>query len=37
VLEEDRHRLAVLMKRLRWFGLLSKFQTGESSAPAPLQ
>jgi hypothetical protein len=37
VLEEDRHRLAVLMKRLRWLGLLSKFQTGESSAQAPLQ
>ena len=39
VLEEDRHRLAVLMKRLRWFGsvALPKFQTGESSAQAPLQ
>ena len=38
VLEEDRHRLAVLMKRLRWLGsvALPKFQTGESSAQAPL-
>jgi hypothetical protein len=34
VLEEDRHRLALLMKRLHWFGsgALPKFQTGESSA-----
>ena len=39
VLKEDRHRLAVLMKRLRSFGtgVPPKFQTGESSAQAPLQ
>src|ERR1700687_5518224 len=37
VLEEDRLRLAGLMRRLRGFGLISKFQTGESSAQAPLQ
>src|ERR1700674_1003062 len=37
VLEEDRLRLAVLMKRLRWFGLISRFRTGEHNQQAPLQ
>ena len=35
--DEDRRRLAVLMKRLRWFGLVAKYRTGESNAQAPLQ
>jgi len=37
VREEDRRRLAGLMKRLRGFGLISTFQTGEHSQQAPLQ
>jgi hypothetical protein len=37
VLEEDRRRLAELMKRLRGFGSISKFRIGEHSRQAPLQ
>jgi PilZ domain len=37
VREEDRRRLAGLMKRLRGFGLISRFQTSEHSQQAPLQ
>ena len=37
VLEEDRLRLAGLMRRLRGFGLISRFQTGEHNQQAPLQ
>ena len=37
VLEEDRPRLADLMKRVRGFGLISKFRGGELGHPAPLQ
>jgi PilZ domain len=35
--EEDRQRLADLMKRLRGFGLISRFRTDEPSQQAPLQ
>jgi hypothetical protein len=34
VLEEDRQRLAGLMKRLREFGFMSKFETGEHGQEA---
>jgi hypothetical protein len=34
VLEEDRQRLAGLMKRLREFGIISKFETGEHGQEA---
>jgi hypothetical protein len=34
VLEEDRQRLAGLMKRLREFGWISKFQSGEHGQQA---
>lgn len=37
VREEDRQRLAGLMKRLRGFGLISRFQTSEHSQQAALQ
>jgi hypothetical protein len=37
VREEDRRRLAGLMKRLRGFGLISRFQTSEHNQQAPLQ
>src|SRR6267143_3764191 len=37
VREEDRPRLAGLMKRLRGFGLISRFQTAEHDQQAPLQ
>jgi hypothetical protein len=37
VREEDRQRLADLMKRLRGIGLISRFRTGEPSQQAPLQ
>jgi hypothetical protein len=37
VRQEDRRRLAGLMKRLRGFGLISRFQTSEHSHQAPLQ
>ena len=37
VREEDRPRLADLMKRLRGFGLISKFRTDEHHQQAPLQ
>ena len=37
VLEEDRPRLADLMKRLRGFGLISKFRSDEHHQQAPLQ
>jgi PilZ domain-containing protein len=37
VLEEDRRRLAGLMKRLRGFGSISRFQTGEHHQQARLQ
>jgi hypothetical protein len=37
VLEEDRPRLAGLMKRLRGLGLISKFRSGEQGQQAPLQ
>jgi hypothetical protein len=37
VREEDRRRLAGLMKRLRGFGLISRFQSSEHSQQAPLQ
>jgi len=37
VREEDRRRLAGLMKRLRGFGLISRFQTSEHNHQAPLQ
>ena len=37
VREEDRQRLADLMKRLRGFGLISRFRTGEHIQQAPLQ
>jgi hypothetical protein len=35
--EEDRPRLADLMKRLRGFGLISNFRTDEHHQQAPLQ
>jgi hypothetical protein len=37
VCEEDRCRLADLMKRLRGFGLISRFHGGEDRQQAPLQ
>jgi len=37
VREEDRCRLADLMKRLRGFGLISRFQGGEHRQQAPWQ
>jgi hypothetical protein len=37
VREEDRQRLADLMKRLRGFGLISRFRTGEHDQQAPWQ
>ena len=37
VREEDRRRLADLMKRLRGFGLISRFRTAELIQQAPLQ
>src|ERR1700693_3503896 len=37
VREEDRQRLAGLMKRLRGFGLISRFRTAEHDQRAPLQ
>ena len=37
VREEDRCRLADLMKRLRGFGLISRFHGGEHRQQAPLQ
>ena len=37
VRQEDRPRLADLMKRLRGFGLISKFRTDEHHQQAPLQ
>jgi hypothetical protein len=37
VREEDRQRLAGLMKRLRGFGLISRFRTAEHDQQAPLQ
>jgi hypothetical protein len=37
VLEEDRRRLADLMKRLRGFGLISRFRTDEHNQQASLQ
>jgi PilZ domain-containing protein len=37
VREEDRHRLADLMRRLRGCGLISRFQGGEHRQQAPLQ
>jgi hypothetical protein len=35
--DEDRRRLADLMKRLRGFSLISRFRTGEHNQQAPLQ
>jgi len=37
VREEDRWHLADLMKRLRGFGLISRFRSGEDNQQAPLQ
>jgi len=37
VRDEDRRRLADLMKRLRGFGLISRFRGGEQSQQAPMQ
>jgi hypothetical protein len=37
VRDEDRPRLADLMKRLRGFGLISRFRIGEHNQQAPLQ
>ena len=37
VREEDRRRLAGLMKRLRGFGIVSRFQASEHGQQAPLQ
>ena len=37
VQEEDRRRLADLMKRLRGLGLISRFRIGEYDRKAPLQ
>jgi hypothetical protein len=37
VREEDRRRLAGLMKRLHGFGLIPRFQTSEHSQQVPLQ
>jgi hypothetical protein len=37
VVEEDRQRLAELMKRVRGFGLISRVQIGEHNQQAPLQ
>jgi hypothetical protein len=37
VREEDRRRLAGLMKRVRGSGLISRFQTSEHNQQAPLQ
>jgi hypothetical protein len=37
VRDEDRPRLADLMKRLRGFGLISRFRIGEHIQQAPLQ
>jgi len=37
VREEDRRHLADLMKRLRGFGLISRFRSGEDNQQAPLQ
>jgi hypothetical protein len=37
VREEDRRHLADLMKRLRRFGLISRFRSGEHNEQAPLQ
>ena len=37
VREEDRRHLADLMKRLRGFGLISRFRSGEHNQQAPLQ
>ena|SRR6267143_1362737 len=37
VREEDRRRLADLMRRLRGFGLISRFRSGEQSQQAPMQ
>jgi len=37
VREEDRRHLADLMKRLRGFGLISRFRSGEQSQQAPMQ
>jgi len=37
VLEEDRRRLADLMRRLRGFGLISRFHGGEHNQQATLQ
>jgi len=36
VREEDRRHLADLMKRLRGFGLISRFRSGEHNQQAPL-
>jgi hypothetical protein len=37
VREEDRRHLADLMKRLRGFGLISRFRSSEDNQQAPLQ